>query len=197
MAYKVIVADQSYAVKKAVRMALPESDFEIFPFKEGYEILERLSEINPDVVLLSLSLSLKSIHELQKQLKSQGEFQNISLILLKGTFEPLEEEKISGLDYDHIVQAPFDSQRLERIVRDLIEKKNDPRTLPEEPFPDELPDERETDKLEERIRALVKNEISEVERELERRIKDHLIPEMKAWLLEQLEEIKKSFESKE
>jgi len=176
MAYRVIVADPSYSVKKAVRMALPESDFEIFPFNEGRDVLERLSEINPDVIFLSLSL--KSIHELQKQLKSRGESQTTALILLRGTFEPLGEERISELDYDQIVQAPFDSQRLEGIVRNLIEKKNDPRTLPEEPFPDELPDEQELDRLEERIKA-------------------RLIPEMKTWLREELAKIKKSLESKE
>lgn len=197
MAYRVIVVDPGYSVKKAVRMALSESEFEIFPFQDVPGVLEQISGINPDVVLISSTLSLKNLGELHKQLHSQDQFQKTSFILIKGLFEPLKEEKMSELDPDFVLQAPFDSRTLEKNIRALIEMKNDPQTLPEEPFLDDWADGGETDRQEEKIRALVREETSEVEKKLEKKIKHRFFPEMKTWLREELEEIKKNLERKE
>ncbi len=193
MAYRVIVADSGQSVKKAVRMALPESEFEVFPFHDFHEACEQLSVINPDVVLLSLSLPLKNIGELYEQLQSQQKTRKVSLVLIKGLFEPFDEEKVSELGSDLILQIPFDSRTLERVVRSLIEKKNDPQTLPEEPFLDDWADQGGPDNQEELIRALAREEAYEVEK----KIKNHLIPEVKAWLEQELEEVKRKLETKD
>lgn len=212
MAYKLIVADRSPSVQKAIQMAFSDSEFEIYPFDDGLEVVESLSQINPDAVLLSLSLPHKDGYEVGFLMKSQEKFRHISLILLKGAFEPLNKEKIAGLDYDEIVQEPFDSERLVRMVRDLIEKKRNPQTLPEEPLLDEVPvtesslNPEEEDStiealsqdvaisgkkslsshspewkavVEENVKDLVREEILNVERELEKRIRAKVLAELK------------------
>lgn len=120
-------------------MAFPDSEFEIYPFEDGLEVVKSLSQINPDAILLSLSLPHKDGYEVGFYLKSQEELRQAPLILLKGAFEQLDKEKVSGLDYDEIMNVPFDSERLVRIVQNLIEGKRDPQTLPEEPLMDEIP----------------------------------------------------------
>jgi len=191
MVYKVIVADSSPSIQKAVKMAFSDSEFEIYPFDDGQEVMEHLNQINPDAVLLRLSILPKDGYKVGRYLKSQEQFKKTSLILLKGVFEPFDKEIVAELNYDEIVQVPFDSERLVRLVRDIIERKNDPQTLPEELELDDISDPELQTELDARIKAFVRQEFLDVERELEKRIKAKLLSEIKAWLLSKLEEIKR------
>lgn len=139
MAYKLIVADSSSSVQKAIQMAFSNSDYEIYPFEDGLEVMKSLSQINPDAILLSLSLPHKDGYEVGRYLRNQEQFKQTSLVFLKGAFDPIDTERIAGLDYDEIVHEPFDSERLAQLVRDIIEGKKDPQTLPEEHLLDEIP----------------------------------------------------------
>ena len=213
MAYKLVVADSSPSCQKAIQMAFPEQEFEIHPFRDGLELIKALSQISPDAILLNLSLPNRDGYEIGIYLKSQDELKQAPLILLKGAFEQLDEERISGLDYDEIVQEPFDSERLVRIIRDLIEKKKNPQTLPEELIMDEIPGEehsavpREVDsqgealssekslsslppewkrEIEEKIRESVRGEIVGVQRELEKRVRARILTELKKLIREEL-----------
>lgn len=213
MSCKVVVADRSPSIQKAIQMAFPDSEFEIFPFKDGLEVMRALNQISPDAILLNLSLPRKDGYEVGFYLKSQEKLRQASLILLKGAFEQLDKEKVSELDYDEIVQEPFDSERLVRIVRNLIEKKRNPQTLPEEPLMDEIheeesfhvPQEKDSQgealfgeksppflppewkaEVEERIRELVREEILDVQRELEKRIRAQVLSELKELIREEL-----------
>ena len=137
MSYKVIVADASPSVQKVVQMAFPEWGFEIYPFEDGNEVVESLERINPDAVLVSLSLAGRDGYDVGAFLKSREEYKKTTLILLRGTFEPLDYDHLAGLDYDKIVQKPFDSEALAGAVLEIVDKKKCPATLPEEPILEE------------------------------------------------------------
>ena len=133
VSYKLVVAEWSPSVQKAIKMAFPESEFEIYPFRNGIEAEEDLLQINADAILLSLSLPNKDGYEIGRFIRKQERFNKTPLILLKGAFDDLDKEKIAGLDYDGIIQEPFDSEKLVRNVRDIIEGNKEPHSLPEEP----------------------------------------------------------------
>jgi DNA-binding response OmpR family regulator len=224
MAYKLIIAHDSPSIQKSIQMAFPASEFEVIVFKDGTETVKALSQLEPDAVLLSLSLPQKDGYEVGRFLKSREEFKQTPLFLLKGAFEPLDAERIIGLKYDEIVEEPFDSERLARVVRETIEGKRDPQTLPEEPLFDEIhitkndidpkhkkfarethsPDLRQKQEkhpfvvseelgsgTEEKLRGIVKEEILEVVRELEKRLKTQVSVEIKEWIEQELKKIRK------
>jgi len=139
MPYKVIIADASPSVQKVVQMAFPEWGFEIYPFEDGHEVLESLDRINPDAVLVSLSLAGRDGYDVGAFLKSREEYKQTTLVLLRGTFEPLDHDRLAGLDYDKIVQKPFDSEGLAETVLEIVDKKKCPATLPEELILEEPP----------------------------------------------------------
>lgn len=103
-----------------------------------------------------------------------------------------------GLAYDAVVQKPFDSEALAAAVRDAIERKVMPSTMPEEPVWDEMipglepipsaagsrapapsPAASSDAALQARIQEIVKREVLEMERELEKRIRARIIAELK------------------
>lgn len=188
MSYKVLILEESPSVKKAIRNALSHPEFELYPFDARQELLERIRQFNPDILLLSLSLALGENYQALGDWRRQDASRKTVLIFLRKVFEPVEREKIAELDYDEMLNVPFDSQRLVSLVRGLIEKKEDPPSLPEEPFLDDFSPQEEMGALEERVKALVKQETFAMGRELEKRIR--------AWVLRRFHEMKKERESK-
>jgi DNA-binding response OmpR family regulator len=140
VAYRIIVADPSPSVQKAVQLAFPEPEFRLFPFEDGADLLESIAGVRPDAVLLSLSLPGRDAFEVGRLLRSREELRRVPLVFLRGTFEVLDASRLAAADYDGIFQKPFDSERLAASVRELIEKRTWPSTLPEEPvIPEERP----------------------------------------------------------
>jgi len=133
MAYRIIVADPSPSVQKTLQLALPEPEFRLFLSEDGADLLESIGGIRPDAILLSLSLPGRDAFEVGRLLRSREDLRRAPLIFLRGTFEALDVSRLAAADYDGIFQKPFDSERLAASVRELIEKKTWPSTLPEEP----------------------------------------------------------------
>jgi DNA-binding response OmpR family regulator len=200
MPYKVILAEASPSVQKVVQMAFSERDFEVHTIEDGLRTIESLARINPDAVLLSLALPSRDGYEVGRYLRSREEFRKTGLVLLKNAFEPVDGERLRGIDHDEIVQKPFDSERLARLVREIVDRKKTPHSFPEEALIEEAPaadvlplfkeeefipppsSSRPGDEVEGKIRNMLRGEILSVERELEKRIKASLRAEFKEWL---------------
>jgi DNA-binding response OmpR family regulator len=183
MNYKILLADDSPSVQKLIQMSFPADEFEIYAFSEGQEVLDSLSQINPDAILLNLSLAQKDGYELGEHIKNQEEFSQVPLILIKEAFEPLDKDRLENFEFDELVQKPFDSDALVQKVRSIIEERKVPTTLPEEPVWDENATNEMKVEMDEKVRELVKQEILGMERELEKRIKARIIAELKMWLI--------------
>jgi CheY-like chemotaxis protein len=196
MAYKLIVADGSPLVHKVVQMAFGPPDFAVHAYEDGLEALQALGQVNPDAVILGVSLRRRDGYDVGRFLRSREDFKKTALILLRNGLEPLDQEKMRGLECDEIVSKPFDSERLARTVREIIDTKKGPLSYPEESLLDEaagsgsrpLFDDMDfappenvpaaEDGLEDRVRGILRGEILSVERELEKRLKASLRAEL-------------------
>lgn len=183
MNYKILLADNSPSFQKLLQMSFPSSEFEIFAVNDGQQVIDSLNQIHPDAILLNLSLPQKDGYELGEYIKNQDAFINVPLILIKDAFEPLDKERLEALVYDFLVQKPFDSAVLVQEVRSAIEERRVPMTLPEEPVWGEASAAEKKLELDETVRELVKKEILDVQRELEKRIKARVTAELKMWLI--------------
>jgi CheY-like chemotaxis protein len=203
VAYKIIVADQSVSVQKTVQLAFPEPEFRLFPFEDGAELLDSVGEIRPDAVLISLSLPGRDAGDVGRLLRGREDLKRVPLLFLRGTFEALDPSKAAP-DHDGIVQKPFDSERLAATVRELIEKKAGPSTLPEEPVfpaagdsaPPSLPEDPSSPPgvgtnpphpdhpglPDSALREWVRKEIYGTEKELEKRVRARVLADIKEWL---------------
>jgi CheY-like chemotaxis protein len=201
MTCKVIVADPSPSVQKVVQMALAPPDFELHPFEDGLELLQSLSRVNADAVLVSFSLPGRDGYEVGRYVRSREDFRRTALLFLRNAFETLDLERLRGIDYDEIVQKPFDSEKLAQTVREIVDRKKSPHSFPEESILEDVPptgavplfEESEFappatsyspggDDLEEKIRRLLREEILSMERELEKRLKATLRSEVQSLL---------------
>jgi DNA-binding response OmpR family regulator len=182
MPYKIVVADDCTSVQKVIRMAFPDEEFEIYSFEDGNEAIDAIARINPDAVLVSLSLPGKDGYEVGSYMKTHKTLSQSPLILLKGAFERVDKDRLAEVDYEEVIAEPFASELLVQKVRNIIERQNAPLTLPEEPASAEVPVlESELDSSE-RMIDLIKEEMLEMERELEKRVKARVVTELKEWM---------------
>lgn len=200
MPYRIVVADPSPSVQKAVQAVFPEPDFKLYVFEDGRELVDALLSIRPDTVILGLSLPGMDAYEVGRFLNGREEFRNVPLFFLKGTFELFNSDRAADIPHDGVIQKPFDSEKLALTVREAIDRKLSPPTMPEEPFPEvPLPDtasaapdarlepsappdagvKAHPDALQSTVRDLVRTEVLEMERELEKRITARVLAELK------------------
>lgn len=184
MKYKILIADSSPSFQKILQMSFPSKEFELFALNDGQEVMDSLEKINPDAFLLNLSLAHKDGYELGEYINNQEAYDQVPLILVKEAFEPLDKERLEPLEYDHLVQKPFDSDALVRMVRTAIEERKIPLTLPEEPVWDESSTAGVKVELDKTVRELVKKEILGMQRELEKRVKARILAEVKMWMID-------------
>ncbi len=179
MAFKVLAADSSPSALEAIQMAFQDSEYDVFTCQDGMGVMDFLPRLNPDAVVLGLSLDKMDGYELAGFIKSKKQFRSTPLILLKSAYEPLDEERLKKIGYDDIFQEPFDSEVLTRKIRVLIAERKTPTTLPEEPVGGDDQESRPKEntlqqeigtELKEQIRALVKKEMLEFEEKLKNRI---------------------------
>jgi len=187
MAYKVTVVGCSPFLQKAILIALTGPKYEVIFMPDEQELMNKIGVVSPDIILLRLALPAQISYDVSRFLKSQPQFKDIPLILLQGLFEPLASRAIIEGNFDNVVKLPFVSSKLSEMILNLVEKKKIPLTLPEEPEgADMLVADPQTD-LESKIREIVSQEVLAMERELEKRLKAQILPEIKTWLKKELE----------
>ena len=201
MPYRIVVADPSPSVQKAVQTVFPESDYKLYFFDDGHELVDSLPSIRPDTVLLGLSLPGVDAFEVGRFLAGREEFRNVPIFFLKGTFEMFDPERAVDILYDGVIQKPFDSETLASTIREAIDRKLSPPTMPEEPFPETVvmastspvssdrppPPDSPSDAwpkphpegLRSIVSELVRTEVLEMERELEKRIAARVLADLK------------------
>jgi len=186
--YTIIVADPSPSVQKAVQLALPEPEFRVFVFEDGASLLESVTGIGPDALLVSLTLPGRDGYDVARTLRSRKELATVPLIGLRGAFEGLDGDKTPPPDYDEILPKPFDSERLTAAVRELIARKTGPSSLPEEPLwpggagRHGAPAAAGAPEAGSGVREIVREEIGDMEREIEKRVRARVLADLKEWM---------------
>ena len=193
MPYKIIVADPSPSVQKAAQLAFAEPEFRVFVFEDGASLLESVTGIGPDALVVSLTLPGRDGYEVARTLRSRKPLATVPLIGLRGAFECIDSDKTVPPDYDEVVAKPFDSERLAAVVRELIARKTGPSSLPEEPVwtgearshgeaPHGSPAPPVSSDAGPRVREIVREEIVDMEREIEKRVRARVLADLKEWM---------------
>ncbi|HAR36672.1 MAG TPA: hypothetical protein DCR87_07210 [Acidobacteria bacterium] len=178
MAYNLIVADSSPAIRRLCQSVFPEDNFRLHLAANLDELNQLLETINPEALILGSSLleGVDSLSSLQGRLAAAS---RLPVFLIAGTFEPLPRDYWQWLKPEKVFLKPFYSESLAEAVREAVEKRRVPDTLPEElpespaaatPAPGTLA----SPALMRELRHFIQQEVLEAERELEKRLRASL-----------------------
>jgi len=115
-----LLADDSITIQKVVELTFAETDHTVVAVGSGRELLTRVSEVRPDVVLCDVVMPDMSGYEVCQTLKSGSDTLRIPVILLTGTFEPFDRDRALASGCDAIVTKPFEARELISTVEGLL-----------------------------------------------------------------------------
>ncbi|MDD8011936.1 MAG: response regulator [Acidobacteriota bacterium] len=147
MSKKVIVlADNSYTIRRIVELSFSEIDnIEVRSFENGSGIREKLLQLNPAVVIVDIKLPETNGYDVCRFINETPALKGGRVFLMKGSFEPVDNEMIKNLKYEDIITKPFDSNALVAAVMKIINQE-EPVLVDEFPaegptsFPEEFPE---------------------------------------------------------
>jgi len=115
-----LLADDSITIQKVVAITFAAENFTVVTVDNGEDAYARARELRPAIIIADVAMPRRNGYELAHAVKSDPELRNIPVLLLAGTFEPLDPAKATAsLANGHLVK-PFDSQVLIDKVNELL-----------------------------------------------------------------------------
>ncbi len=143
---KIVLADNSYTIRRIVELSFSEEEsIQLVSFENGLNLKEKLIEIVPEIVLVDIKLPELNGYEVCKFINQTDAIKKTKVFLMKGGFEPINEELLKGLNYVDIITKPFDSNALVSSIKKVLSEMptGAPASIPEDlstHFPDALPE---------------------------------------------------------
>jgi DNA-binding response OmpR family regulator len=135
----ILLADNSYTIRRIVELSFSEVEgIELISFENSLNLKEQLLELKPAVVLVDIKFPEFNGYEVCKFINEEETLKSTKVFLLKGGFEPVDENLLKGLSYIDIITKPFDSNALvtsiEKLIKDpsSVEAGESPPPIPEE-----------------------------------------------------------------
>jgi len=121
MKKKILVVDDEEDIRKSVRMILEVNGYEVYTAIDGDDLLNKLSQITPDLILLDIMMPGPPIQDIIKRI------QDIKIAFM--SVVRISDARKRGLcSQDNIVdffQKPFNvTDLIDRIELILADKKN-------------------------------------------------------------------------
>ncbi|MCB9076132.1 MAG: response regulator [Anaerolineaceae bacterium] len=119
----ILIVDDEPVIRNILKDLLLSMDYHLEFACDGFEALQKLPVVKPDLILLDVMMPLMSGLEVTRQIKSHPEWQSIPIILV--TALDGRADVVRGLDAgaDDFVRKPFDHIELLARVRSMLRIK--------------------------------------------------------------------------
>lgn len=118
MARKVLVADDSIAVQRAVEATLEPKDFEVLSVSRGAEVILEAKKLHPDVILLDGDLSDLDGYEVCRMVKQDPDLMSVPVIIMSSGEDP-ERARAAGAETQ--LAKPFQGNDLLQQVLAVVD----------------------------------------------------------------------------
>ncbi len=119
-----LLADDSPTIRRVVELSLLETGFRVESAATGEEAWLRFSRGGIDLVLADVVMPEPSGYELARRVKDSGH--PVPVLLLVGTFEPMDERRLRECGAAGLLIKPFESSVLLQKVEELLERAGAP-----------------------------------------------------------------------
>ncbi len=118
----VFIIEDDEDINELLSYNLKKEGYTVHPFLNSFDALEKLKEIQPDIIILDIMLPDIDGFEVCKKLKSDERFKDIPIIML--TARDTEIDKVVGLELgaDDYVTKPFSFRELSARIRAVLRR---------------------------------------------------------------------------
>lgn len=121
MTKTILLADDSLTIQKVVELTFADTPYTVVAVSSGDELLDKIAEVQPAIIISDIMMPGRDGYDVCQDIKSSPDTLHIPVILLSGTFEPLDRERALAVGCSEILTKPFEARKLidtvERLVR--------------------------------------------------------------------------------
>ena len=117
---KILLADDSVTMHRAVSLGLKNEPFEVITCDNGQDALRLAIEHHPAVVLADLDMPGLTGIELCQALRRTPQIAQVKVVLLCGSFDQVDESRLNLAQADGRLWKPFESQALIALLKTLL-----------------------------------------------------------------------------
>lgn len=113
---KVLIADDNEAFRRLIIESLPKHKFEVYQATDGFETLDTVKNLRPDIVILDVMMPGIDGTEVCRAMRENAQTRNIPVIML--TARTSIEDRLKGIESgaDDYITKPFDAMELQARV---------------------------------------------------------------------------------
>lgn len=136
---KILIADDSIAVRKVAERLLTEAGMGVTLAANGSEALALLSKDRPDLIVSDVIMPDKSGYEVCAFIRAQANFADIPVLLISGIVNDEVSRQAESCKADGVLKKPFQGTSLKDRVLDLLMKRQPKQAPMPEPASVERP----------------------------------------------------------
>ncbi|OQY10417.1 MAG: two-component system response regulator [Marinitoga sp. 4572_148] len=119
MAKKILIVDDSDVLRKILSFNFKKEGYEVYEAHDGEEGLQKIKEINPDVICLDIMMPKMDGFTVLKKLKEENLKYPIIVLTAKGGEE--DEDLALSLGALKVMTKPFSPKSVVEIVKQVVE----------------------------------------------------------------------------
>ena len=112
MARKVLLADDSVTAQNMGRKILTDAGYEVVTVNNGSAALKKITEAQPDVIVLDVYMPGYSGLEVCQRIKDASDTAHIPVLLTVGKLEPFKHDEARRVRADAFIIKPFEASEL-------------------------------------------------------------------------------------
>lgn len=117
---KLLLADDSVTIQRAIELAFATEDVEVVVAGSGAEAMACVESERPDIVLADAGLPEPDGCAISAFIKSRPHPAGIPVVLLTSALEPLDAERIQRAASDGVLAKPFEAHAVVSTVRAIL-----------------------------------------------------------------------------
>jgi len=120
---RILLADDSPQALRLGEQILTAQGMEVVSVTDGAVALRRLSDVNPDLLIVDVFLPTKSGFDLARFMKAEPAFRDIPVVFAAAPVDTFDEQDARNAGADAILRKPFEASGLLDTVQTLLEKR--------------------------------------------------------------------------
>jgi len=117
MSQKILIVDDEPNIVISLEFLMKREGFAVSVAVDGEEALQKIAEIQPDLVLLDIMMPKKSGFEVCQEIRANPAWASIKVVMLTAKGRDTEVQKGMALGADAYVTKPFSTKDLVAKVR--------------------------------------------------------------------------------
>lgn len=118
MAKTIVLADDSPTIHRIVELTFSETEIRVESVTDGAGVVDLVARLPADLLLADVALPHGTGYEICRRVKASA--RPIPVLLLGGTFEPVDRELVASCGADGHLIKPFEPHALRARVEELL-----------------------------------------------------------------------------